>query len=56
MLAVWLDTLLLRWVGAWWTLGVVGAGAWVTRVFSVCRAVCRSGVVAVPEGAKESRG
>ena len=32
MLGVWLDTPLLRWVGAWWILGVVGAGAWVTRV------------------------
>ena len=46
----------MRRVRGWWILVVVGAGAWVTRVFSVCRAVCRSGVVVVPDGAKESEG
>ena len=56
MLGVWLDTLLLRWVGAWWILGVVGAGAGVTRVLSVCRAVGRGGVVVAWFGVTGNRG
>ena len=52
MLGVWLDTLLLRWVGAWWILGVVGAGAWVTRVLRMpcSRSRWRSGRAGRREG------
>ena len=51
-----LGVLLLRRVRGWWILGVVGAGAWVTRVFSVCRAVVGRTVVVAAIGAAESEG
>ena len=47
---------LLRPVGGWWILGVVGAGAGVTRVLSVCRAVGRGGVVVAWFGVTGNRG